>query len=115
FCFFFQAEDGIRDFHVTGVQTCALPIFPALPEALDVVFSGGTRGQVPFQWQEITEAMVAETNVEPFVVYGTNSTYGLIAQAQVYVRPEMSEGGISVQGAGQFAQTVAGGQLPYLP
>src|SRR5690606_40496171 len=25
-CFFFQAEDGIRDFHVTGVQTCALPI-----------------------------------------------------------------------------------------
>src|SRR5690606_39868436 len=29
--FFFQAEDGIRDFHVTGVQTCALPI---LQEAL---------------------------------------------------------------------------------
>src|SRR5690606_40685416 len=27
--FFFQAEDGIRDFHVTGVQTCALPICPA--------------------------------------------------------------------------------------
>src|SRR5690606_39980476 len=27
---FFQAEDGIRDFHVTGVQTCALPIFPVL-------------------------------------------------------------------------------------
>src|SRR5690606_39772648 len=27
--FFFQAEDGIRDFHVTGVQTCALPILAA--------------------------------------------------------------------------------------
>src|SRR5690606_39936373 len=26
---FFQAEDGIRDFHVTGVQTCALPISTA--------------------------------------------------------------------------------------
>src|SRR6266508_6447731 len=26
FIFFFQAEDGIRDGHVTGVQTCALPI-----------------------------------------------------------------------------------------
>src|SRR5690606_40989984 len=25
--FFFQAEDGIRDFHVTAVQTCALPIW----------------------------------------------------------------------------------------
>src|SRR5699024_3023247 len=30
FChiFFFQAEDGIRDRNVTGVQTCALPIYP---------------------------------------------------------------------------------------
>src|SRR5690606_39882275 len=28
--FFFQAEDGIRDFHVTGVQTCALPIYVVL-------------------------------------------------------------------------------------
>src|SRR5256885_8405625 len=27
--FFFQAEDGIRDYKVTGVQTCALPICPA--------------------------------------------------------------------------------------
>src|SRR2546427_4943855 len=27
--FFFQAEDGIRDLTVTGVQTCALPIFSA--------------------------------------------------------------------------------------
>src|SRR5256885_12091421 len=26
FIFFFQAEDGIRDYKVTGVQTCALPI-----------------------------------------------------------------------------------------
>src|SRR5204862_1152046 len=26
FLFFFQAEDGIRDLYVTGVQTCALPI-----------------------------------------------------------------------------------------
>src|SRR2546430_4306246 len=26
--FFFQAEDGIRDLTVTGVQTCALPIWP---------------------------------------------------------------------------------------
>src|SRR5438874_3084513 len=28
FFFFFQAEDGIRDLYVTGVQTCALPICP---------------------------------------------------------------------------------------
>src|SRR5256885_5712977 len=28
--FFFQAEDGIRDYKVTGVQTCALPIYSSL-------------------------------------------------------------------------------------
>src|SRR5256885_9540591 len=32
--FFFQAEDGIRDYKVTGVQTCALPIWD--PEAWSV-------------------------------------------------------------------------------
>src|SRR6516162_10993940 len=30
FFFFFQAEDGIRDYKVTGVKTCALPIFSGL-------------------------------------------------------------------------------------
>src|SRR2546429_8194403 len=35
--FFFQAEDGIRDVAVTGVQTCALPISAALPVTLDSV------------------------------------------------------------------------------
>src|SRR2546429_1056942 len=38
--FFFQAEDGIRDVAVTGVQTCALPIFevgdPLLPDQVQV-------------------------------------------------------------------------------
>src|SRR2546427_5567028 len=32
--FFFQAEDGIRDLTVTGVQTCALPIWVQAPRAL---------------------------------------------------------------------------------
>src|SRR5256885_10278043 len=31
--FFFQAEDGIRDYKVTGVQTCALPIWRGNPGA----------------------------------------------------------------------------------
>src|SRR5207249_7684962 len=33
FFFFFQAEDGIRDRNVTGVQTCALPIYSAMSSA----------------------------------------------------------------------------------
>src|SRR2546427_1028003 len=35
--FFFQAEDGIRDLTVTGVQTCALPIYGLVDERFDVL------------------------------------------------------------------------------
>src|SRR6266496_4857380 len=44
--FFFQAEDGIRDLYVTGVQTCALPIYarhhrvPGLPQQIGDVDRG---------------------------------------------------------------------------
>src|SRR5690606_40554549 len=40
-CFFFQAEDGIRDFHVTGVQTCALPICSWLDNARNAALESG--------------------------------------------------------------------------
>src|SRR5436190_16198182 len=41
--FFFQAEDGIRDHCVTGVQTCALPIFAlhAAPASLELAAVAG--------------------------------------------------------------------------
>src|SRR5256886_8803725 len=41
--FFFQAEDGIRDLTVTGVQTCALPIFELADEAGDDAFDDEIR------------------------------------------------------------------------
>ena len=37
FYFFFQAEDGIRDRDVTGVQTCALPISDIRRKSLDEI------------------------------------------------------------------------------
>src|SRR5690606_40615199 len=50
----FQAEDGIRDFHVTGVQTCALPIsggsFPA--DTLRAVLSYPA-GPIPTKWDHL--------------------------------------------------------------
>src|SRR5206468_4991365 len=42
--FFFQAEDGIRDLIVTGVQTCALPIFDTQREQWDAVLSTNLTG-----------------------------------------------------------------------
>src|SRR5256885_3053039 len=49
FFFFFQAEDGIRDYKVTGVQTCALPIWLdqglGQPESLVVLALGAQAAQ----------------------------------------------------------------------
>src|SRR5690554_7739761 len=41
FFFFFQAEDGIRDADVTGVQTCALPISILMDDGMVVVYNKG--------------------------------------------------------------------------
>src|SRR5437763_8609917 len=55
--FFFQAEDGIRDTSVTGVQTCALPIYQNLlreprflnwSAALEQKFPGAIYGSVEY-------------------------------------------------------------------
>src|SRR5437867_6342025 len=43
-CFFFQAEDGIRDRTVTEVQTCALPISSVPP------WCGSSRGRAHFRF-----------------------------------------------------------------
>src|SRR2546429_6092715 len=49
--FFFQAEDGIRDVAVTGVQTCALPIYVRTQRPTDVPYIGSRnlypRGSMP--------------------------------------------------------------------
>src|SRR5439155_4079390 len=62
--FFFQAEDGIRDGHVTGVQTCALPIYwdssmnprpeRAVSSARWSGFTSGTRSGTPssMRWDD---------------------------------------------------------------
>src|SRR2546427_13226109 len=45
--FFFQAEDGIRDLTVTGVQTCALPIYAAVQSARTCFDSPDWQGLSP--------------------------------------------------------------------
>src|SRR5580700_11525828 len=59
FFFFFQAEDGIRDLYVTGVQTCALPIsrlgsrFPLLEPGQVVLFGFDPAELDTSEWTEL--------------------------------------------------------------
>src|SRR5690606_39449945 len=46
-----QGEDGIRAFHVTGVQTCALPIYE-LEMAMSDVIQPGTSGSVQVAYED---------------------------------------------------------------
>src|SRR5205823_14807185 len=57
--FFFQAEDGIRDKLVTGVQTCALPISSAIRT------SGGVNGGCPHRSRRRSEGNPAPGSTAP--------------------------------------------------
>src|SRR5690606_23830361 len=66
-CFFFQAEDGIRDFHVTGVQTCALPILiwvMIIPMLMKIDF--GALHEVRRQKNSIGVTLFVNWAVKPF-------------------------------------------------
>src|SRR5437016_8709317 len=73
FCFFYffcQAEDGIRDWSVTGVQTCALPI------SFSVAASG--TGPLAYQWRFSSAAIAGATGqilVVPSVQPGDAGDY----------------------------------------
>src|SRR5256886_8428933 len=73
FFFFFQAEDGIRDLTVTGVQTCALPI------------SGGVHAQL----QHIDLA-----DVDTAILRLAGLAHGLRAPQQLAVAPHFEHGGV---------------------
>src|SRR5690625_5896272 len=73
-CFFFQAEDGIRDGHVTGVQTCALPISQiAWKHDVQCMIEGP--GHVPMHMiKENMDKQLAECGEAPFYTLGPLTT-----------------------------------------
>src|SRR5438445_3283031 len=60
--FFFQAEDGIRDIGVTGVQTCALPISSAAPPAAPARSRRRGRARAPLEERRRRLAWVQKNN-----------------------------------------------------
>src|SRR3989440_4568020 len=73
FFFFFQAEDGIRDLIVTGVQTCALPIcVPAFP--VDIPSSLKPRRQPPLAVVGTSGAAAAPAREPDLTVAAPRST-----------------------------------------
>src|SRR6266478_7838865 len=61
--FFFQAEDGIRDLTVTGVQTCALPISVALIAPIETPDT--TSGRIPLSSKHSTTPSSNAPNAPP--------------------------------------------------
>src|SRR5712672_4123811 len=94
FFFFFQAEDGIRDKLVTGVQTCALPIWPMNESprpafARDTVHHVGdivaaVIGETRYAAEDGAEAVAVEYEPLPAVV----STRAAVAANAPLVHPE---------------------------
>src|SRR6266850_5793746 len=70
FFFFFQAEDGIRDYKVTGVQTCALPIFDAryLETALREWKEGLRKTDPSGQMTQIAKSL-SDTDIKALAAY----------------------------------------------
>src|SRR5947209_17970158 len=84
--FFFQAEDGIRDIGVTGVQTCALPISGALIPEFTKVFVSTTSRHV----REVTNCSKhggASLNILSGFVAGNFSAFwmGLVIMVLMFV------------------------------
>src|SRR6266487_656641 len=65
FFFFFQAEDGIRDGRVTGVQTCALPISKSIDPLALVLASHTGNGRLDSEIRRLQERVRAATNLNP--------------------------------------------------
>src|SRR6266436_4428092 len=63
--FFFQAEDGIRDVAVTGVQTCALPIYAARQHKVDAELAVADEAAQPRQALADFLGRIARCAIDP--------------------------------------------------
>src|SRR5690606_39797613 len=97
--FFFQAEDGIRDFHVTGVQTCALPISKNLLEDFNIVYNPIELPKIDSHQTSFTDAILVDNKLYFLATAEkTSSTYhDEIGRASCRERVKMSEAAVSAK------------------
>src|SRR3989449_6411699 len=103
FFFFFQAEDGIRDVAVTGVQTCALPI------CLLTQFPADVRAACEFRhaswWSDDVYELLRSTNTALCIADTEEGTTPLVRTADFgYVR--LRDEGYSSEGLQEWKQKV---------
>src|SRR5207237_6756586 len=91
FFFFFQAEDGIRDSSVTGVQTCALPICLSLGAAIYIPYGTAYRALI-----QCAKGQAGET----VLVHGASGGVGVAATQIEIGRASCRERGESAGGGG---------------
>src|SRR5690606_39533399 len=72
--FFFQAEDGIRDFHVTGVQTCALPICCSVDSYLGLVLLA-----------KATSSHVSVLSLQKAIAFSVSTTVVLVPHLETLI------------------------------
>src|SRR5256886_17515673 len=93
FVFFFQAEDGIRDLTVTGVQTCALPILtpPPVPKLGVVKLSTSVARALSRGTAEVSTARFPVGSVPATETIKRPDTAAQLSRTSVSVGPERSE------------------------
>src|SRR2546425_8661579 len=96
FFFFFQAEDGIRDKLVTGVQTCALPIWLqlALPKRRVVCPVGD--GSIQYSVQTLWSAV--QCNAEVIIIVLHNSDYSALKSFCDFTQVGRNVAGMDIPG-----------------
>src|SRR2546429_3530342 len=121
-CFFFQAEDGIRDVAVTGVQTCALPIFEG--RKFGVGFITWALDRAPQALDEVLKrspycVFLSFGDPQPFAAKVHDAKAKLVCQVQTlrHVDQALDAGAdaIVAQGAEAGGHGAARATLPLVP
>src|SRR5256886_118011 len=97
FFFFFQAEDGIRDLTVTGVQTCALPISQMQQVRMDrlntYIKVSGAVGWACYQWdfQAVVDGQQMKSQGQTTVVLEKRNNHWVIVLNHTSVAPKPAQ------------------------